>query len=105
MNAKLGADTAPLQFKRALWQPAHKSLLDTANLRDALPVSFARDSQPRKATSLNTILQNASRDRRILSASAGREHSFHAKFSRENFSNSSSIQKAWKDGGRRPPLQ
>ena len=48
-----------LEFKRVLWQPADKSLLDTANLRGEQLVFCALDSRPHKATSPNTILQNA----------------------------------------------
>src|SRR5438477_12634968 len=100
-----GAHRAPLQIKHVLALPREKSLLDTASLRDAQPDVCARDFPPRKASSPNTILRSASRGRRILSASAGLEHSFHEESWKTSSSGSSSNQKAEKDGCHRPPLQ
>ena len=100
-----GAEAAPLQVKRVLQLPTNKFLPDKANLQDAQPDIYARDSVQHNATSANTILPSASHGRKIPSANAARECSSHAKFSRQSFSSSSSIQKAGKDGGHRPPLQ
>ena len=88
-----------------LWLEADKFLLDTANLQDVGLSVFELHYQPHKATSANTILPSASHGRRIPFAGVVREHSLHAMFLKASFSNSLSIPKAGKVGGRRPPLQ